>query len=193
MKGCDKMYCTYCQKLIREDSSFCSNCGTKVSATQDDSLSCQKNSLDGTSFVPNPFLILKEFKFESFRGGFLYIRGLGKHYLSEVTCTPINIKIVMYSGKYKISSRPKKEIILNKTQIVSVKKLKKIEWLPAFVTCVLFTATFVLSPWYALLTILGVFSMFSKLLQISLSNGEKINIRYSSSDPYIEFMEYFSI
>lgn len=187
------MYCSYCGNEVKDNSKFCSKCGKEIRNSYENNTNSKNPEADSSyeSDIDNDLTkaSTKEFIFEASRGGAIFIRGLRKVYRSQVECTPSSLKITSYHGKYKINERTKKELIVNRSHIVSAKTINKIELIPAFATAVFITATFILSWWFIFLTILGFLAVFSKLIQITLSNGEKIKIRYSKTDPYIQFIE----
>ena len=192
------MFCIKCGNEIRDDSEFCSKCGIKINApnvvcsdivgSADDINNSGINSASDGVIATKPM----DFVFEAFRGWIVLVRGLGKRYRTEITCNQTSLRITTFHRKHEINTNTKKESIINRNQIVSVKTSTKIEFLPTIITLILLIATFVLSPLYIILAVLGMLSMFSKLIQIALSNGEKIKIRYSKNDPYKEFINYIN-
>lgn len=132
----------------------------------------------------------KEFVFEKNNGNGISIRGLNKVYRTTILCGANTLKIIQAVGKTKINEDTAKEIVVNTSQIVSVNITRKIQILPLFMLFVFLAATFTLGWFYIILAIVAVFALTNKVLVIRLSDGKKINIRYSKNDPHQEFIEY---
>lgn len=168
---------------------FCSKCGKNIG----DLKICECTLLNeiGVSST-NIEYGDKEFIFEAQMGRLFTIKGFEKVFKTIVNCSQDTLKFTQSKGRYAANDKKAKIKVVQRPHIVSIDTSKKYNIGLIFVSLFFLFSAFILGPWFLVLFIVAALGVTNKVIIIKLSNGEKIEIRYSKSCPHEEFLAYLN-
>ncbi len=134
----------------------------------------------------------KEFIFETQMGRLFTIKGFEKVFKTIVNCSQDTLKFTQSKGRYAANDRKAQTKVIQRKHIVSVGTSIKYNIGLILVSLFFLFSAFILGPWFLVLFIVAILGATNKMMVLKLSNGEKIEIRYSKNCPHEEFLSYLN-